>query len=467
MYNEEYENYDEYVEAGTGTGTGMEEEMASETMEQPAPEAPGKKKKTGRKMVAFALCFALLGSALGVGGVAVANARKGSGSTTLFFANRNLNAAVETSYVDTTREMTPKEIYAGNVESTVGITTQITTNYFGYQTQAAASGSGFILTEDGYVLTNYHVIEDASTITVSMFDGTTYDAKLVGYDQSNDIAVLKIDATGLSPVVLGDSSSLSVGDQVMAIGNPLGELTFSLTVGYVSALGRSITLENGTMMNLIQTDAAINSGNSGGALFNTHGEVIGITNAKYSSSGFSGTASIDNIGFAIPVNTVRNIIMSIIENGYIVKPYIGVNVDVVSRNMMRYGIPAGVANTGVMEESPAQAAGIQVDDIVTKVNGQEISTTQELSNAITNGKVGDELVLTIYRKGEYLELTVVIGERQQEALPSQQNQNNQSGNQGQNRGQNGQGNGSDDSMDEFENFTEDFFGSSPFGFYMP
>ena len=285
--------------------------------------------------------------------------------------------------------------------------------------------------------------------------------------QSNDIAVLKIDATGLSPVVLGDSSSLSVGDQVMAIGNPLGELTFSLTVGYVSALGRSVTLENGTMMNLIQTDAAINSGNSGGALFNTHGEVVGITNAKYSSNGFSGTASIDNIGFAIPVNTVRNIIMSIIENGYIVKPYIGVNVDAVSRNMMRYGIPAGVAITGVMEESPAQAAGIQVDDIITKVNGQEISTTQELSNVITNGKAGDELALTIYRKGEYLELTVVIGERQQEALPSQQNQNNQSGNQGQNRGQNGQGNGSDDSMDEFENFTEDFFGGSPFGFYMP
>ena len=464
MYNEEYENYNEYAEAETA----MEEETVSEQAQEAAPEMNGKKKKTGRKMVAFALCFALLGSALGVGGVAVANATKGSGSTTLFFANRNLNATVETAYVDTTREMTPAEVYAGNVESTVGITTQITTNYFGYQTQAAAAGSGFILTEDGYVLTNYHVIEDASKITVSMFDGTTYDASLVGYDESNDIAVLKIDAEGLTPVVLGDSSSLVVGDQVMAIGNPLGELTFSLTVGYVSALGRSVTLENGTMMNLIQTDAAINSGNSGGALFNSHGEVIGITNAKYSSSGFSGTASIDNIGFAIPVNTVRNIVMSIIEKGYIVKPYIGVTVEPVSSSMMRYGVPAGVAITGVMEESPAQAAGIQVDDIITKANGKNIRTTQDLLNIISSGNVGDELVLSVYRKGEYLELTVTIGERQQDALPSAQDSNSQGGRQGQGGRQNNQsGNGSDDSMDEFENFTEDFFGGNPFGFYFP
>ena len=177
----------------------------------------------------------------------------------------------------------------------------------GFQTTAAASGSGFILTDNGYVLTNYHVIEDASSITVTMYDGSSYDAALVGYDESNDIAVLKIEAEGLTPVVLGDSDHLNVGDSVVAIETPWESLPFSLTSGAVSALDREITLSNGVTMDLIQTDCAINSGNSGGALFNLYGEVIGITNAKYSGSGSSSEASIDNIGFAIPINHVRGL----------------------------------------------------------------------------------------------------------------------------------------------------------------
>lgn len=186
--------------------------------------------------------------------------------------------------------LTASEIYARYVNSTVGITTAVTTNLFGRQTTSAASGSGFILTSDGYILTNYHVIEGSGQIAVALYSGTSYSAKVIGYDETNDIAVLKIDASDLTPVVVGSSSDLEVGEDVVAIGNPLGELTFSLTTGVVSALNREITVSSGVTMNLIQTDCAINSGNSGGALFNMHGEVVGITNAKYSSS--SG-ASID------------------------------------------------------------------------------------------------------------------------------------------------------------------------------
>ena len=265
--------------------------------------------------------------------------------------------------IDTSREVTPAEVYAANVNSTVGITTSVTTNFWGFHTTSAAAGSGFILTDDGYVITNHHVIENSDSITVSLYDGTAYEAELIGYDAGNDIAVLKVEAEGLTPVVIGDSENLNVGDSVIAIGNPLGELTFSLTSGAVSALDREITLSNSVTMELIQTDCAINSGNSGGALFNLYGEVVGVTNAKYSGSG--GGASIDNIGFAIPVNHVKDIIKSIIENGYITKPYIGVSVAEVSRETQSYGLPKGAAVRDVAEDGPAAAAGLEENDIIT------------------------------------------------------------------------------------------------------
>ena len=320
------------------------------------------------------------------------------------------------AHVDTSRELTAAEVYAENVNSTVGITTSITTNYWGYQTQSAAAGSGFILTADGYILTNYHVVEDSNSITVSLYDGSSYDAKLIGYDENNDIAVLKIDATGLQPVVLGSSDDLHVGDQVVAIGNPLGELTFSLTAGMVSALNREVTFSNGLRMSLIQTDAAINSGNSGGALFNMYGEVVGITNAKYGSSS-SGTASIDNIGFAIPIDDVRSIVESIIENGYIVKPYVGVSVTNVSSESQQLGLPQGAAVAEVVADSPAEQSGLQVNDIITAVNGTAITGSTDLVNTVKGAAIGDELTLSVYRQGKEMELTLTVGEKTQDALP--------------------------------------------------
>ena len=330
-----------------------------------------------------------------------------------------------------------RRLYAQNVNSTVGIRTSITTNYWGYQTQAAAAGSGFILSADGYILTNYHVVEDSNSITVSLYDGTEYDATLVGCDESNDIAVLKIDAEGLTPVVLGDSDNLNVGDQVVAIGNPLGELTFSLTTGVVSALNREVTLSSNVTMNLIQTDCAINSGNSGGALFNLYGEVIGITNAKYSSSSSSSEASIDNIGFAIPLNHVKNIVKSIIETGSITKPYIGVTVSSVSSEAQGYGLPTGAAVRSVEADSPAAKAGLEENDIITEVDGTAINSSTELVNYVGEKTPGDELTFKVYRQGEELELTVTIGEKTQSAMPTTTTDDAQQSQQSQGQSQQG------------------------------
>ena len=321
---------------------------------------------------------------------------------------------------ETREPLSPSDVYADNVNAAVGITTSTTTNYYGYTTRAAASGSGFIYSEDGYIVTNYHVIDDSNSITVTTYDNKSYPAKIVGCDEGNDIAVLKIDAEGLQPVVLGDSDALRVGDTVLAIGNPLGELTFSLTMGIVSAMGREVTFSSGSTMALIQTDAAINSGNSGGPLFNLYGEVVGITNAKFSTSAMSGAASIDNIGFAIPINQVRGIVDSIIAYGYIVKPYLGVAVATVSDELQSYGIPQGASVQVVNEGSPAEEAGLQAKDIITSANGTEIRSSGDLVRFVSGCKPGDELTLRVFRTGEseQLSITVTLGEQQQEAKTS-------------------------------------------------
>ena len=212
----------------------------------PTPKKREKNNRLGFRICALALVFALLGGALGAGGVIWYESSRGQTGTvskneTAMLQGIREKSVLNTVTVDSGKEMTAAEVYAANVNSTVGITTSITTNYFGYQTTSAAAGSGFILTQDGYILTNYHVVEGSNSIKVTTYDGTSYDAQLIGYDESNDIAVLKIDATDLTPVVLGDSDTLNVGDTVVAIGNPLGELTFSLTTGVVSALDRPVT----------------------------------------------------------------------------------------------------------------------------------------------------------------------------------------------------------------------------------
>lgn len=417
----------ENVNESENENQGYQPQYSYQPQPDTAPEAPQKPKKnrTGAKVTALILSCALVGGAMGFGGSALQNHLAAKNADTeeaqqasVVYEGSRETSVINIAQIDTSKEMTPAEVYAQNVNSTVGIRTSITTNYWGYQTQAAAAGSGFILSADGYILTNYHVVEDSNSITVSLYDGTEYDATLVGCDESNDIAVLKIDAEGLTPVVLGDSDNLNVGDQVVAIGNPLGELTFSLTTGVVSALNREVTLSSNVTMNLIQTDCAINSGNSGGALFNLYGEVIGITNAKYSSSSSSSEASIDNIGFAIPLNHVKNIVKSIIETGSITKPYIGVTVSSVSSEAQGYGLPTGAAVRSVEADSPAAKAGLEENDIITEVDGTAINSSTELVNYVGEKTPGDELTFKVYRQGEELELTVTIGEKTQSAMPT-------------------------------------------------
>ncbi len=379
------------------------------------PQAPKKKQhRGGAWVVALALCFAILGGVIGGGTVWLLTHNNttsaGGSSSTTIQQGKHENVTVDINEIETGKLMTAAEVYAKNVNSTVGIQTSITsTNLWGQQTTSAASGSGFILTADGYIVTNYHVIQNANSVTVSTYGGASYNAKIVGYDEGNDLAVLKIEATGLSPVVLGSSEKLNVGDTVLAIGNPLGELTFSLTTGVVSALNREVTFSGGTVMDLLQTDCAINSGNSGGALFNLYGEVVGITNAKYSGSSSTG-ASIDNIAFAIPIDSVRAIVESIIEKGYYAKPVIGVSVTDVDENSRQLGIPAGAWVKEVTAGGAAEAAGIQANDVITAINGTEISGVSDLKRILAKASAGDELSLVIWRKNQSLTLTVVVRE---------------------------------------------------------
>lgn len=389
----------------------VREETAS-----PQPAAASKRARRrsglGLRIVVLALICSLLGGAVGAGAMWLAkptgNAPAAQSSTAAALVSSRETESLSLVSVDNTKLLSAAEVYRKNVDATVGITTEIVTrNYFGYST-AAAAGSGFVLTDNGYILTNYHVVEGASSITVTMYDGTAYDAALIGYDAENDVAVLKIEAEGLQTVVLGDSDKLSVGDTVLAIGNPLGELTFSLTSGVVSALDREVTLSKGTM-NLIQTDCAINSGNSGGALFNLYGEVVGVTNAKYSSSGF-GEASIDNIGFAIPINSVMEIAQGIMDQGYETRPYIGVSIVDVDASG---STPAGAQIVVVVSGSPAQKAGLQEGDLIAAVNGEAVTGGAALSEKIAAATVGQALTLRVYRDGSVLEIPVTVGEKPQ------------------------------------------------------
>ena len=392
-----------------------------EFSEEPKPLEPPmpRKQKLGCGIVVLAVIFSLIGGALGAGGLLVGYRSLGRlvPDRVPVLEGLRENAVIETVPVQTGELMSAAQVYAANVHSTVGITTSVTTNFWGYQSTAAASGSGFIISPDGYILTNHHVIEASDSITVTFYSGQTHEASVVGYDESNDIAVLKVEASDLTPVVLGDSDNLNIGDDVLAIGNPLGELTFSLTAGKISAKDREVTFSNGVMMNLLQTDCAINSGNSGGALFNLYGEVIGVTNAKYSGSG-QGSASIDNIGFAIPLNSVRGIIESIIEKGYVSKPYIGVTVTDTPQEYQLYGLPQGAAIRNVEPDSPASRATLQPGDIITEVEGEAITGSRELIRYLRNCTVGQNLKLTLYRKGEMLSLTLTVGEQKTEANQS-------------------------------------------------
>lgn len=423
-YNNENRPQDPWSDPIETTGRPVHEE----------PEPPKPRKKKGGKLVALCLVCAIVGGIAGGAGVAAATGSFSKDPSTIYEGTRP-TTVVDVSNVTGKEPLTAPEIYATYVGSTVGITTEIvTTNGWGQPVSQAAAGSGFVITEDGYILTNYHVIEDADSIQVSFVDGTTYDATLVGGESENDIAVLKIDATGLTPVIIGDSDNVKVGEQVVAIGNPLGELTFSMTSGIVSAKDRSITMENGEVMNMIQTDTAINSGNSGGPLFDMYGQVIGITSAKLSGSS-SSSATIEGLGFAIPINDIKDMVTDIMENGYVTgKPYMGITVSTVPESISeRYGMSQGALVESVDESSCAAKAGLEKGDIITAMDGKTVISSAELVEAKKNYKAGDTVTLEVERNGEKLELTLTFDEdtperraAQEEAQAEQEQEEQQS-----------------------------------------
>ena len=307
--------------------------------------------------------------------------------------------------------MTPAQLYASQVNSVVAISTTIQSG----RTSGQSSGSGFILSEDGYVITNYHVVEGATDIEVIMHDGTEYAAELVGKDSSNDLAVLKIEATGLPAATLGSSRDLVIGDMVVAIGNPLGELASTQTVGYVSGIDREVSTGGSiTTISMIQTDAAINPGNSGGPLFNMYGEVIGITTAKYSGTTGSGASS-EGIGFAIPIDDVEPLISDLIDYGYVTGAYMAVTVqDMDEESADMYGLPTGAYIVSVEKDGAADRAGIQPKDIVIALDDQVVSNVTELTRALRNYKAGDTATVRLIRSGREMTLQITFDERPQQ-----------------------------------------------------
>ena len=387
-----------------------------------APKVKKQRKGLGKKILAAVLALALVGGSCGVTALLVNNrweARVSSMEENFTQKIDNLQKQIDTSKsgqaaiagaVSSGNQMTPSQVYAANVNSVVAISSTVKTSSFYGTSEGTATGSGFILTEDGYVITNYHVVEGATSVSVITHDGVEHPASIVGTVSANDIAVLHVDATDLPAVTVGSSDDLIIGDMVVAIGNPLGELTSTLTVGYVSAKERTVSTD-GTVMNMIQTDAAINSGNSGGPLFNMKGEVVGITTAKYSGSSSSG-ASIEGIGFAIPMDDVLEELQELRDFGYIKSAYLGVMVQNMDTSVASiYGLPVGAYVVGVEEGYCAHRAGIQEKDIIVAVGDEKITTITDLTRALRDYEPGDKAKLTVYRAGQYMTLLVVLDER--------------------------------------------------------
>ena len=410
MYRDE-ENLYHYTYRKDGSETAGNAGAYASGGYQPGPQEPVqemkpvKKSRAGVRTAALMLCAALLGGAVGGGVVYGLN---GSGSGTGIQVSSRPVAEVTLQSVDGKTLMTDAEVYAANVNSVVSInvTGSSGTNFFGQTVETASSGSGFILTTDGYIVTNYHVVKDANTVKVTLYNGDTYDARYIGGDEDYDIAVIKIDASDLQAVTLGDSDKLNVGDHVLAIGNPLGELTFSMSGGMVSSVNRTINVD-GTPFNMIQTDASINPGNSGGPLMNSYGEVVGIVSAKYSSYS---DESVEGLGFAIPINDVYAMIEDIMTNGYVTnKPYLGIFGGSMTEQMAaqyRYDISKGVFVYSVEEGSAAEKAGLQMGDVITKVDDTDISTMEDLTAVKKQYSAGDTVTFTVYRQGETITLSL-------------------------------------------------------------
>ena len=361
----------------------------------------------------------VIGIAFGVPNIRKALENNNSVST-------NTSSSVETSNSGTVdfvslNNYSDTAIYAANkvLPSIVGITVEYTvkSNFIqGLSQQASAEGSGIIMSSDGYILTNNHIINssdssiyyevsEAAKVYVYLYNDTTpYEAKIIGTDEKTDLAVIKIDKDGLTPVELADSASVKIGEFAMAIGNPLG-MQSSVTSGIISAVNRTVESEDGNTYTLIQTDAAINSGNSGGALINSEGKVIGINTLKLSGTGIEG------MGFAIPINDTISIYNDLIKNGKVLRPYIGISgIDLDERNASHYNLPVGIYVKQIQSNSPASTSDIKTGDVITAIDGVKVTTMNELNKIKEQKNIGDKITLDIYRNGETKKVEITLGE---------------------------------------------------------
>ena len=459
----------------------------------PPPEKKDKRDRRGVSvlgLIAACLVCAILGGLaggflpglLGYGGsAAAAETRTESGVVLNVAAPADTETAsqVSTHLVSDSGEKSATDLYYDlALNQTVAVITEITNNnVWGFRVPGAVKGSGFLISEDGYILTNHHVIEDAVNggyqVQVLLGDGSEYEAQVVGYEAENDVAVLKIDATGLSPVTLGDSDRIRVGETVYAVGNPLGELEFTMTSGMVSATDRAISSSDGNgnavTINMFQIDAAINSGNSGGPIYNSRGEVIGIATAKYASTGVEG------LGFAIPINDAVAIARDLISDGYVHgKASIGITVDTVSAAAAQYyGLRQGAIVASVSAGSAAEQAGLQASDIIIEMDGKTITSRDDLIQAKRGYQAGDTVELKVFRSGEILTLSLTFDEDVPEAAQETQADGDETGRGEQggsaspfgNGNGNGYGNGSGngygfdfgDGSDSYEDFFSQLF----------
>ena len=385
-------------------------------------QPPKKKKKFNGKRVARSAVALVLAAAMGFAGGFVGAKFGGSGkvviqqvapSSTADSASGSDSSITAAS--SSGSSLTTEQVADLVSPSVVVITTEQVVysqwSWYGQNQVESGAGSGVIISSDGYILTCAHVVDGASTITVTIGD-KDYTATLVGEDTTSDIAVIKIDADGLTPATVGNSDSLKVGQSVMAVGNPLGELGGTVTGGMISALNRSVTIQGSSSVNtmsLIQMDASVSPGNSGGGLFNMNGELVGIVNAKSSSSDAEG------LGFAIPINDAIKVAQELLENGYVTgRPYLGITYLAVTdaQTASQLGVNAyGVYVVEVVKGGPAEKAGLQAGDRIVSVDGTEIASKDDRGTLMQKHAAGDTLSITIAREGQMQTVNVTLGEK--------------------------------------------------------
>ena len=393
--------------------------------QQAQPPKPKKKKKFNGGRVARSAVALVLAAAMGFAGGFVGAKYGGSGKVVIQQAAPSAasDSSTGSSGADSTitaasssgSSLTTEQVADMVSPSVVVITTEQVVysqwSWYGQSQVESGAGSGVIISSDGYILTCAHVVDGASSITVTI-DDKDYTATLVGEDTTSDVAVIKIDATGLTPATVGDSDNLKVGQSVMAVGNPLGELGGTVTGGMISALNRSVTIQgtsSTTTMSLIQMDASVSPGNSGGGLFNMSGELVGIVNAKSSSSDAEG------LGFAIPINDAIKVAQELLENGYVTgRPYLGITYLGVedAQTAAQLGVNAyGVYVVEVVKGGPAERAGLQSGDRIVSIDGTEIASKDDLGTLMQKHAAGDTLNITIARNGQMQTVSVTLGEK--------------------------------------------------------